>query len=117
MWEFPGGKVEGIESDLEALTRELREELALKVVSTAEPIAAFQDPGSAFFIVFIPVVTDGVPESREHAEIRWATWVDMQALPLAPTDSLFCETRQAERASASLRNPPRAPFSCGDRTS
>lgn len=96
MWEFPGGKVEGVESDLDALRRELMEELGLHVVVTAPPIAAFRDPGSPFLIVFIPVVADGEPECREHVAIRWASWHDLAAMPLAPTDRRFADAREAD---------------------
>lgn len=95
MWEFPGGKVEADETDLDALKRELSEELGLTVRSAQPAIAAFQDPGSHFLIVFVPVTVEGEPECREHIAIRWATWLELESLPLAPTDERFVATRRA----------------------
>lgn len=91
MWEFPGGKVEHAETDLDALRRELAEELGLRLVAASPPMAAFHDPGSPFLIVFVPVTVEGEPQCREHIAIRWATWPELSALPLAPTDRRFAE--------------------------
>jgi 8-oxo-dGTP diphosphatase len=89
LWEFPGGKVQGAESDLDAIRRELGEELGLRVVSASRPVAALRDNGSAFLIVFLPVRVEGEPECREHSEIRWVAWTELAELPLAPTDRQF----------------------------
>jgi mutator protein MutT len=89
LWEFPGGKVEGTETDLDALRRELAEELGLRVISASQPIASLNDPGSTFRIVFIPVTVENEPECREHSAIRWVNWSDLVLLPLAPTDRRF----------------------------
>lgn len=89
LWEFPGGKVEGAESDFEALRRELAEELSLRVVSISSPLAAFADPGSTFLVVFVPTRVEGEPRCREHTALQWVTVRELGAVPLAPTDSLL----------------------------
>lgn len=96
LWEFPGGKVEGSESDLEALRRELAEELGLFVLEISPPLAELRDPHSTFLIAFIPVLAEGVPQCREHAEIRWVRWDELMDLHLAPTDHRFVLTRATE---------------------
>jgi 8-oxo-dGTP diphosphatase len=97
MWEFPGGKVESAETDLDALRRELAEELGLRVISASPAVAAFRDPGSRFLIVFVPVVAAGEPECREHVAIRWVAWGELAGLPLAPTDHRFVAARNTPR--------------------
>ena len=94
MWEFPGGKVEQTETDSDALQRELFEELGLRLLSMAPPIATFPDPGSQFLIVFVPAVVEGEPECREHVAIRWVRWSQLLSLPLAPTDRQFAALRK-----------------------
>jgi mutator protein MutT len=97
MWEFPGGKVQEAESDLDAIRRELAEELGLRVLSISQPVATLQDPGSVFLIVFVPVSVEGEPECREHSAIRWTAWSDLAAMPLAPTDRQFAAGRHGDK--------------------
>ena len=91
MWEFPGGKIEEGESDLEAASRELAEELGVTVRSVAPPLFTAADPGAHFVIEFMPVDIDGSPQCIEHSEIRWVSLAEMIHLDLAPSDRRFVE--------------------------
>jgi mutator protein MutT len=88
-WEFPGGKVDPGESDLEAARRELREELDVAVVSVGPVELSVEDPGSPFVIEFLPVEIEGEPACLEHTDLAWVTEAEAAALPLAPSDRQY----------------------------
>lgn len=93
-WEFPGGKVEPDEDDVEALQREVREELGVEVQVGAE----LEGPGpdgwplsdSAVMRVWLAVVTAGIPAAlQDHDELRWVDLKDSSELiqlPWIPAD-------------------------------
>jgi 8-oxo-dGTP diphosphatase len=93
LWEFPGGKVEGDESDLEAVRRELAEELDVDVVAMGQVEFDVVDPGSVFRIVFMTVVIGGEPRCMEHARVEWVSESELLELPLAPSDRRYVEWR------------------------
>ena len=74
-WEFPGGKVELDEDPKEALTRELREELAIEArVGPELDRYEFQYPGKTpILLVFFRVSSfTGEPENLAFASMEWA---------------------------------------------
>ncbi len=85
-WEFPGGKVEQGEEQLDALHRELGEELGVRVAVGAE----LPGPdGGAWPIttkhrmrVWFARLQDGTPEPLEdHDELRWLTAAELDDVP------------------------------------
>ena len=92
LWEFPGGKLEPGESLFESATRELHEELAVRVLGVGDQVFVRRDAGSEFVIEFVAVEIEGEPQAIEHDELRWATAAELAALPLAPSDAEFATT-------------------------
>ncbi len=87
LWEFPGGKVHDGESRLEAIRRELAEELALKAVRIERLLFSVVDKGSPYVIEFVETIIEGTPIPYEHSEIAWLTIGELDELRLAPADA------------------------------
>lgn len=83
-YEFPGGKVEPGEHDHAALVRECREELAVEV-TVGERIGA-DTPIDAGVLRLYAATADGVPQARDHDDLRWCGAGDIDALPWIAAD-------------------------------
>jgi 8-oxo-dGTP diphosphatase len=87
-WEFPGGKVDGGESDQEALRREYREEFGLEIaVGDYLGSALFKHQGierqvrayRVFFSAANLILT-------EHTRWRWASFEEIEQLDFVGSD-------------------------------
>ncbi|MGN2392911.1 Nudix family hydrolase [Pelomicrobium sp. G1] len=87
-WEFPGGKVEPGESTLEALARELHEELALTLERAYPWITrTFAYPHGTVRLRFFRVVRwRGTLKDREHEALAWHRPGEAALAPMLPAN-------------------------------
>ncbi|MDT3441248.1 MULTISPECIES: (deoxy)nucleoside triphosphate pyrophosphohydrolase [unclassified Pseudofrankia] len=86
MWEFPGGKVEPGEDELEALERECREELDVQI--EAGPVLGqveLASPGWRLRVWFGRICS-GTPRAVEGGELRWLSVAELGDVSWLPAD-------------------------------
>jgi 8-oxo-dGTP diphosphatase len=79
LWEFPGGKKESNESPLEALHRELHEELGIETIHLEPLIKLSHDYGDKLveLDVYKVIRFKGKPYGAEGQETRWIPLTDI----------------------------------------
>jgi 8-oxo-dGTP diphosphatase len=87
LWEFPGGKVEEGESDIEALVRELDEELGCeaRVGERVGPEVLIGD--TAVLRVYLATLVAGEPQLVDHDAHRWLSVEELDDVPWIPIDA------------------------------
>jgi 8-oxo-dGTP diphosphatase len=104
LWEFPGGKIGDEESPVEALQRELAEELGIQVTASQPYLNLHHEyPDRTVDLEFFLVTEwNGEPAGLEGQGVRWVTPSELDATELLPADAPVLEAirRHCERSEA-----------------
>ncbi len=89
LWEFVGGKVEPGETKEQALIRECREELAVKLrVGSVFMDVIHEYPDITIHLtLFNAEIAEGVPQKLEHVDIQWITPAEISKYDFCPADT------------------------------
>ncbi|MCX6055074.1 MAG: A/G-specific adenine glycosylase [Chloroflexi bacterium] len=88
LWEFPGGKLEKNESLEQALTREIREELAAEI-TIGFFVGKYHHTYTHFKVTlhaFQATIAGNEPSPVEASEIRWVSITDLSNFPMGKID-------------------------------
>lgn len=88
-WEFPGGKVEPGEGEIEALIRECAEELDVRVeIGPRVGRDVRMAHGRSVLRVYVARLLHGdQPKALEHSELRWLSAAELDSVPWLPADA------------------------------
>ena len=88
LWEFVGGKVEPGETKEQALVRECREELNVRLSVGdvfMEVIHEYPDI-TVHLTLFNATIAEGEPQKLEHNDIKWITLSEITNYEFCPAD-------------------------------
>ena len=88
LWEFPGGKIRSNESSLEALVRELAEEVGIEVIESRSLMSLRHDYSDRSVEIEFFLISDwqSEPVGREGQKLRWVERKLLDSSELLPAD-------------------------------
>jgi 8-oxo-dGTP diphosphatase len=98
LWEFPGGKVEAGEAPIDALVRELTEELGITVrVGRIWDVLFHAYPAFDLVMLVYPCwIIAGEPRAVEVADLAWSRADELVRWDILPADRPLVERLTAE---------------------
>ena len=96
LWEFPGGKIGADETSVEALSRELAEELGIEVTACASFMNLRHEYDDRVVTIEFFIVSEwnSDPVGREGQALRWVPRDRLDAEELLPADVPVVEALQ-----------------------
>lgn len=92
LWEFPGGKIDPGESAVEALVRELDEELGVHASIGDQVAEVFHRyPQKRVWLRFFRARIDGDPQPLVHRRLRWLEPARLGELEVPPANAVVVE--------------------------
>jgi 8-oxo-dGTP diphosphatase len=87
-WEFPGGKKQNHETDIECLERELLEELNIRVIVKQQFASNIHSYGTfnILLIAYLAELVEGTILTFEHTRVEWYLKHELSTLDWAAAD-------------------------------
>ena len=95
-WEFPGGKIEELETDIECIKREIREELnvEIEILKNLNSVHHNYTENEIKLIPFLCGILEGDIKLNEHNDCAWKFLDELKNVDFSEADSKILQNPQ-----------------------